>query len=297
MRPELCDIIRRSSNLLHPRATSQQPLLRSLPEIKAVLFDIYGTLLISGSGDIGTSSGESRSQAFQAALNAVGLHIHASSHQAGDQLVTAIQHRHAELRSSGIEFPEIDIREIWRTVVANLHRDGLIDRVDTDNQKIERLALEYEVRTNPVWPMPGCADCLNRLRTAGIQLGLISNAQFFTPLLFSELLGDGLDSLGIPSPLRLFSYEHQQAKPGLFLFERARDVLAQQGTAPSAALFIGNDMLKDVYPASRVGFRTALFAGDERSLRLREDDPRVATLKPDLVITELAQLPDCVVPP
>jgi putative hydrolase of the HAD superfamily len=55
-------------------------------------------------------------------------------------------------------------------------------------------------------------------------------------------------------------------------------------------LFIGNDMLKDIYASSQVGFKTALFAGDKRSLRLRDDDERTAGLKPDYVITELSQI-------
>jgi len=51
-------------------------------------------------------------------------------------------------------------------------------------------------------------------------------------------------------------------------------------------------MLNDIYPAQKVGFQTALFAGDKRSLRLRNDDPRCKNLKPDLVITDLIQLLD-----
>jgi len=49
-------------------------------------------------------------------------------------------------------------------------------------------------------------------------------------------------------------------------------------------------MLNDIYPANAIGFQTALFAGDQRSLRLRTDDPRCVNLKPDLVLTDLAQL-------
>ena len=49
-------------------------------------------------------------------------------------------------------------------------------------------------------------------------------------------------------------------------------------------------MLKDIWPATQLGFKTALFAGDARSLRLREDDERCRGLKPDLVIDRLSQL-------
>ena len=53
---------------------------------------------------------------------------------------------------------------------------------------------------------------------------------------------------------------------------------------------MGNDMLNDILPARSVGFRTALFAGDKRSLRLRRDDPRCNNLKPDMILTDLIQL-------
>ena len=49
-------------------------------------------------------------------------------------------------------------------------------------------------------------------------------------------------------------------------------------------------MLNDIFPAQKVGFKTALFAGDQRSLRLRADDPRCRELTPDLVVTDLGQL-------
>jgi putative hydrolase of the HAD superfamily len=53
---------------------------------------------------------------------------------------------------------------------------------------------------------------------------------------------------------------------------------------------VGNDMLKDIWPAARLGCKTALFAGDRRSLRLREDDERCRELEPDLVVDDLSQL-------
>ena len=59
-------------------------------------------------------------------------------------------------------------------------------------------------------------------------------------------------------------------------------------------LFIGNNMLKDVYPAQAAGFLTGLFAGDVRSLRWRENDDRCNGISPDIVITELNQLTTCI---
>jgi putative hydrolase of the HAD superfamily len=64
------------------------------------------------------------------------------------------------------------------------------------------------------------------------------------------------------------------------------------GLSTAACLYVGNDMLNDIYPAKQLGFQTALFAGDKRSLRLRTDDARCVNLFADLVLTDLGQLID-----
>jgi putative hydrolase of the HAD superfamily len=90
--------------------------------------------------------------------------------------------------------------------------------------------------------------------------------------------------------LTFYSYRFEVAKPSLALFRLAVEKLRLKGVSPSAALYIGNDMLNDIYPAKTIGFQTALFAGDKRSLRLRTDDPRCKNLNADIIITDLIQL-------
>jgi putative hydrolase of the HAD superfamily len=51
-------------------------------------------------------------------------------------------------------------------------------------------------------------------------------------------------------------------------------------------------MRNDILPAHRAGFQSILFAGDQRSLRLRQDDPSCRSIRPDAVITDLFQLKD-----
>ena len=80
------------------------------------------------------------------------------------------------------------------------------------------------------------------------------------------------------------------------LYEIAVERLASRGIPPCEALYVGNDMLNDIMPAARLGFRTALFAGDARSLRLREGDPRSgARVEPDVVLASLEQFGRCLI--
>ena len=121
-------------------------------------------------------------------------------------------------------------------------------------------------------------------------MGLISNAQFYTPLLFKWFLGAEIDDLGFDKRLVFFSYRHGHAKPGQHLFRLALEQLRQIKIPASAVLYVGNDMLNDIWPAKQIGFHTALFAGDARSLRMRSDNPLCSSLTPDLVVTDLIQI-------
>jgi putative hydrolase of the HAD superfamily len=290
------EIIRRHSQPLTPLPTDCPPVLKPLIGVKAVLFDVYGTLFISSSGDVGTASECGRAAAFADALAAVGICYRGTAAEGVARLTKFISREHARMRDEGVDEPEVEIREIWAHTLRSLFDDGLVDIGDADEERLSQLALHYEVRANPVWPMPGLRDCLETLRESGRQLGLISNAQYFTPMLFQACLGQTPKELGLQ--YCFYSFESRRAKPGRSLYDAARKALAQPSTAISASevLYLGNDMLNDVYAANLAGFRTALFAGDARSLRLRTDDQRVAGVVPDLVLTDLSQLGQCLSP-
>ena len=135
--------------------------------------------------------------------------------------------------------------------------------------------------------MPGAEETLGILRDRGIRLGLISNAQFFTPLLFEAFFGGTPEALGFDPELLIYSFELGEGKPSPALFAPAVRRLLALGIKPENALYVGNDMLNDIFAAARAGFKTALFAGDRRSLRLREGDSRLQGVRPDRVIREL----------
>jgi putative hydrolase of the HAD superfamily len=286
-------IIRQYSRAIEPLPTGESASLRPLHNIEAVLLDVYGTLLISSSGEIGNGDDVAYSAAFRQVLLDVGLNLRSDGAEGVQCLRIAIEDCHSRSRQRGIDFPEVDIVEVWRTTLRSLQQRGQLAG-DTDNVDVAALSLRYELATNPVWPMPGVAECLTELANRGIHLGLISNAQWFTPLLFPVLLGGELDALGIGPDMQFWSWRAGWAKPSEHLFRLAADVLRKRGIGPECVLYVGNDMLNDVVPAAATGFRTALFAGDRRSLRRRDGDPRVASITPDIVLIQLRDLLSCV---
>ena len=289
---ELLNRVRRLCSPKRARLTNVTPRLPKLRGIRAVLFDVYGTLLISGAGEPGGMTADGGGRRLRAALKACGAR--ALSRRAGSDglafLREGVSKRHAAAHEAGVEWPEVDILAIWRSVLSRLVKAGLVETI-IDGATIKTLAVEYECRSNPVWPMPGTARVLRRLGAAGIHLGVVSNAQFFTPLIFEAFFPGGLSTLGIQRSLCAWSWKCGAAKPSTTLFRFAMDRLQEVcPCTPSEILVVGNDMLNDVATAARLGCRTALFAGDARSLRTRESHPDCHGVRPDAVITRLEQL-------
>ena len=285
------------SSPLQPETTNTKPALKQLDGIKAVIFDFYGTLYISGVGDIGIDDGKSDASLLLEAFKSIGLDIKEDragkrGYEIYDKIITEqIQ----ELKASGIPYPEPDIRVVWRNVLNQMYAENLIE-TPTDESHHTRMAVEFEARMNPIWPMPDLDETLDKLSSRDFELGIISNSQFYTPIAFEALSGRSLEELGFNLNLLHWSYEESRKKPGLVFYEnflsKAKEILPD--FSAKNYLYVGNDMLKDVYPASELGMKTALFAGDARSLKWRKDDPRTSDLKPDIIITELNQILECV---
>jgi putative hydrolase of the HAD superfamily len=254
-----------------------------IPGIRAVIFDIYGTLFTSAAGDIGVDGGCMRGSLSSLDSLALQLGESCTGKKLKEYFRSSALKIHEELFAQ-TPYPEVRVEEIWA---------GFLRETAPGGSAIspEELAVRYELAVNPVYVMPGALETINALKGAGLVLGLISNAQFFTPLLFDAFLGASPAALGFDRGIQIYSYEAGEAKPSPALIAKARDRLAALGIAPETALYIGNDMLNDVYAASSAGFTALLFAGDGRSLRLREDNRLIRNTRPAAVIRSLADIP------
>jgi len=263
---------------MKPLPTSMTPAGAPSGEVQCVLFDIYGTLFISGSGDIQAARKATMpDQKLENLIQKYG--VDRTPQMLVEEFNDAIELNHRRLKQIGIDYPEIEVDKIWQQILEI-----------GDIQRIRQFAIEYELIVNPVYPMPNLDSLLAACRHQNLAMGIISNAQFFTPLLFEWFLGARMEKLGFDSELIFLSYRLGYAKPSLKIFDMAAAAIKAKGLNTAAALFVGNDMLNDIYPARSLGFQTALFAGDARSLRLRKEDPRCRNLSADLILTDLGQL-------
>ncbi len=241
--------------------------------LKCILFDVYGTLLISGTGDVSiTRESVHASEKLRTLLKRFG--IATAAEKLLEIFFDEIHAAHRAAKQSGTDWPEVRIDRIWSRVLGT-----------GDMARARRFAVEFEILANPVWPMPHLERLLAACRKAGLPMGIISNAQFYTPLHLRCFLKEDLTDLGFKKDLLLYSYEIGCAKPSSILFELAARRVERRGISPGSVLYIGNDEKKDILPAKHAGFQTALFAGDARSLRRGDDGTR-----PDLIVTDLQQL-------
>ncbi len=306
---------------MQPINTGMAAQLPQLPHIRSILFDIYGTLLISAAGEVGSdaestgllnTSRQKSSDIFRSVLEKSGYSVGPGSGVRAEELYHGgIALVHEEAKKNGTRYPEVNIIEIWDRLLSSLLEEELIeenraagpgDRRETDAQtpgrdrrahlrSAVRSAFYFELSTNVVSPMPGAAELIARASAAGMKLGIVSNAQFYTPIVMEALLGEEPKKLGFSEELCIWSWRRREAKPAQGLFQTALEGLEREYGIPAReVLYIGNDMRNDIWPAKKLGCRTALFAGDKRSLRLRTDDERVRNTQADATITELTQI-------
>jgi len=285
---------------LTPEPSRISPRLNKIEGIKAVIFDIYGTLLVSASDDV--EKARTYAPNLKIALSEAGYVILKEQQDEINEamefmlrlLIENMKRHHFRIRKRGVKFSEINIRQIWPEVINTAIRNRIIAK--TSKSKPDNLAIIFDLLSNKIFPMPGMKALILQLESSGRHLGIVSNAQFYSPIVLNFLLtgklGEGDQIEHFDPELLVFSYQFQRAKPDFSLFERLlKSLKTNYGILPNESVYVGNDMFKDIYPARHCGMKTVLFAGDQRSIRWREDRSEVAGLAPDAIITGLGQLP------
>lgn len=250
-------------------ALSGRPLSR---RPQALVLDVYGTLLASAAGELGPplDASDHRLGDLQKVLDEYGIPCRAVDFEAA--LKREVVESHERSRHAGIPYPEIDAAEIFSRVSGKSLPEA------------RRLGAARESVLYPASPMPGARELLKAALQAGLALGIVSNAQYYTPPILEASFGSSLRELGFEDDLCVWSWRLGRAKPDVGLFRALSDALAARGIPPAEAVYVGNDLLNDIRPAQVEGYRTALFAGDSRSLRLRSAQEGLEGVLPDTVL-------------
>jgi hypothetical protein len=288
-----------------PRA---RPFLVHLPDVRVVLWNLYGTLLAIPGGELYLEHPnqfimdvalEKTSQEFKmwgSMTRKPGQPSEYLRQMYGDILA-----RQRTLPGGGDKHPELGVERLWEALIKRLLQKNY--KFDAGfygslNEFSRKVAYFFHASLQGTACYPGAARALRHVAAGGLAQGLLADAQCFTVLQLQRGLAQqdpalNLDELVEPK-LRVLSCDVRARKPSERLFRAALEVLAERGIEPGQVLHIGSRVAYDLITARRLGMRTGLFAGDKASLQATPQQLKDASSRPDILLTELDQIADVV---
>ncbi|NLL14147.1 MAG: HAD family hydrolase [Fibrobacter sp.] len=279
-------------------------------DIRAVICDVYGTLVNYWKPGFQNASSRSQSllNAFKTVAERFGMTetlVSINEAELPEKTLSDFYHgllalQHEKMAQKGVLYPEVKIEEIWSIILMLLKRRGYKPEefIEASEQDIPRyLAFCYNFYSLGRDLYDGVVDALSRLKENNITLGLLSNAQFYTPIDLTLLIReqsngkyDDFNELFDPD-LTFFSYEYGVAKPNQILFRRLFDALYEFQILPSQTILVGNDLLLDIEPAIEAGMKTAFFTGDSAGAFVHDLSGKVI---PDISFQDWNQFPSMI---
>jgi FMN phosphatase YigB (HAD superfamily) len=280
-----------------------KPAIKRLPNIKAVLWNVYGTLLAIPFGDLVFE--HPTKLIMEVALDKTIDEFKmwgAMSRKPGqpsEYMRHLYDHELLQQRSisGGERFPEVLAERIWENLLKKLlQRDYTFDAgfYGSLNEYSRKVAYFFHASLQGTGGQPGAATAVTLVADAGLKQGLLADGQCFT----SVQLGRGLKAQDgslnfealLPPDSRILSCELRARKPSETIFRKAVTAMAARGIRPEEILHVGSKLARDIAPARRFGMRTALYAGDKVSLDATPELLKDPAHRPDALITELPQV-------
>jgi FMN phosphatase YigB (HAD superfamily) len=288
-------------DLDRPRA---RPSLTPLPEVRAVLWNVYGTLLHLAGGELWfehptpfvmTMALDKTIQEFKMWGSMSRKPGQPSAYMS--EIYAQVLAEQRSFPAGGERFPEVAADRIWEAILKRLlKKDYKFDAgfYGSLNEFSRKVAYFFHASLQATACQPGAAETLRHCARSGLIQGLLAEGQCFTLLQLQRGLAAQdpdlhLDQL-IPSHRITLSAELRARKPSERLFRAALEPLRQEGLEMKEILHVGSRITQDVLPARRLGLRTALFAGDKASLQATAEQLKDPQSRPDVLLTELTQL-------
>src|ERR1039458_6488618 len=216
-------------------------------DIRAVAFDVNGTLV-----RILTEDGMDqifRSAAHFLTYQGIGLH----RYEVRDLYFQIMKEQQ---RASSQRYPEFDAVGIWRSIIEG-HQTDFTRALPAG--KLEQMPLflaemSRGISRRMLSLCPYVREVLDALRER-YRLALVTDAQ--SAYTRGELHKVGLIDYFDPI---IVSGDHGYRKPDRRLFQCALDAM---GVAAENALYVGNDMYRDIFGAREVGMKTVMFDSDQ----------------------------------
>jgi FMN phosphatase YigB (HAD superfamily) len=291
-----------------PEPPNAQPHLKRLRGVRAVLWNVYGTLLAIPLGELVFEHPTSYVMTMALEKTIAEFKMWTSMSRKPGAPSEYMGHIYgsilAEQRmapSPGEKYPEVLAERVWEGVLKKLFaKEYNFDAgfYGSLNEYSRKIAYFFHASLQGTAAYPGADRALRSVADAGLIQGLCADGQCFTGLQLQRGLGRldahlRFDDL-VPESLRALSHNVRARKPSERLFQHAVDALAARGIEPREVLHVGSRLARDIAPAKKLGLRTALFAGDRASLDAPIDLVNQKSLKPNVLLTDLSQIADVI---
>jgi len=263
-----------------PKPAKARPHLESMPNIKAVLWNVYGTLLAISGGELYFEHPNEfvMSVALDKTIQEFKM-WGAMSRKPGQpseylrSIYTQILTEQRSVPGGGERHPEVQAERVWEAILKRLlQMDYKFDAgfFGPLNELSRKVAYFCHASLQGTACGEGAAAAMKAVRDAGLAQGLLADGQCFTTVQLQRGLdaqeGPKLEDV-LADKLVVLSCDLRGRKPSERLFRQALTVLAEKGIGPGEVLHVGSRIGQDLTPAKRLGMRTALFAGDKASLQ------------------------------
>lgn len=288
-----------------PTPVKARPTLAPLPDVKAVLWDVYGTLLRTPDGAF-TLFPEPELRlhvALEKTIQEFNM-WNSMYRKPGPPWQSLIQQyrdyaerlRMLPTKRKG-DFTDVNLVHIWRAVLDRLFdKDYTYDSAtlgDADELS-EKIAWFFHRNLQATIARPGALEAITELAERGVLQGVFADGQPFTLLqLTRDLQRQGLSKAiyeFFPAGRNLLSWKMGIRKPSQSLYQQAIMQLQDSGVQPHEILHISCRLQTDLVPAKAAGLKTALLAAEKTGLEAASKFIKDPQTRPDRLLTEMSQI-------
>lgn len=284
--------------------TKSKPHLKRLTRVKAITWNVYGTLLSIAGGEflrehpqkfIMDLALDKTIQEFKMWKSMSRKPGHPAEYMR--VMIGNVVDELSFQVDKGERYPEISVERIWEGIVKKLLQNEYVletARYGTLEEFSLKIAYFFHRSLQGIGAQQSAGETIQWLKNQQYWQGLLADGQAFTSLQLKKCLHeqnpDCYFDLCIPPYARVLSYSVRSKKPSDRLYKEMVARLSKSGISPDETLHIGNDLANDLGPARKHGFLTCLYTGDSSSLKASPEMIADKALRPDVMITELSQV-------
>jgi hypothetical protein len=296
-----------------PAAPTQQPPrarphLVAMPEVRAVTWNVYGTLLAISTGNLLFEHPQKFVMDIALDKTVQEFKMWSSMSRKPGQPADYLREIYGRVMdeqklapSPGGKYPEMIAERVWQSIVKKLlQKDYKFDTgfYGSLNEYSRKIAYFFHASLQGTACYAGAAEAVAHVQSHGLAQGLIADAQCFTLVQLRRGLTQDGGTAGVDMlfdrPLRALSNEQGARKPSDRLFKHFLAAASARGLEPHQVLHVGSRISQDMVPAKKLGMRTALFAGDKESLQATPEQLKDPATRPDALLTYLGQIVEIV---